>query len=138
MGMFIPNSFLHHIKFTLGGPALADAIDAKVEKLRIRSVERTERIKKLREAHNLSDGDLIQLLQQALNMRNAAAYVLAGADGQARTIEAGVVAALVAEDKERGEEAAAKERLERVRRNADVSNEARHSLDYDDLVLLDL
>lgn len=87
-------------------PEIKEAMERKIESLRAKITEREGRIVRIREEHDISDADLINLLAQAAdeaisNRRVASmSYNLAtnGADGSdVRIIAAGVVQNLVTE-----------------------------------------
>lgn len=100
----ITNMF-HGFTYPKTTEEIKTAVKAKVEKLKAKIEERTERVANLRKEYDITDSDLVQLLTAARKQQGAQAYTYSKGsvsdNGQAqmeeKTIGAGVVNNLLTE-----------------------------------------
>ncbi len=149
MGMFIPHDPLRRVIFTLSvhdyERALLNAVDRVSDSIKVRKT----RIEKIRKDNELDDATYLQVVQQFTSNNRAAYYTISSAsvslnaheddiDAPApdRTIAAGVVASLMAEEAEMRKEAGALATFQLHQRN--VKSASTIELSEDDLKFLGL
>lgn len=147
MGMFIPHDPLRRVIFTLSvhdyERALLNAVDRVSDSIKVRKT----RIEKIRKDNELDDATYLQAVQQFTSNNRAAYYTVSSASLNAqvddtsspvpdRTIAAGVVASLMAEEAEMRKEAGALATFQLHQRN--VKSATTIELSEDDLKFLGL
>ena len=148
MGMFIPHDPLRRVIFTLSTLDYEKALLAAMERTSDSIKVRKARIEKIRKDNELDDATYLQVVQQFASNNRAAYYTIASASicakeddidaapASDRTIAAGVVASLMAEDAEMRKEAGALATFQLHQRN--VKSASTIELTEDDLKFLGL
>lgn len=151
MGMFIPHDPLRRVIFTLSTLDYEKALLAAMERTSDSIKVRKARIEKIRKDNELDDATYLQVVQQFASNNRAAYYTIASTSNASicakeddidaaptpdRTIAAGVVASLMAEDAEMRKEAGALATFQLHQRN--VKSASTIELTEDDLKFLGL
>ena len=106
-------------------PQVCEALGRKIVQVQGKIAERRERVVRIRDEYNITDGDMIELLQQQAtqagrgfsNAQLSLSYSLRDSEGAAKTVGAGVVQNLLTEKALIKEETAGLASMEQIVRN---------------------